>query len=148
MSAAKGNAGSNGGPNGDLHVYITVRPHAIFTRRGNDVWCDMPITFTQAALGAEVTVPTLDGKVSYTVHEGTQPGDVFKLKGKGIQSINGRGRGDQYVRVTVEVPKNLSKRQKELLQEFEQNADEKNYQKRKASSARSKTCLKTKHMKV
>ena len=128
----KGNAGSNGGPNGDLHVYITVRPHAIFTRRGNDVWCDMPITFTQAALGAEVTVPTLDGKVSYTVHEGTQPGDVFKLKGKGIQSINGRGRGDQYVRVTVEVPKNLSKRQKELLQEFEQNADEKNYQKRKS----------------
>ena len=92
----------------------------------------MPITFTQAALGAEVAVPTLDGKVSYTVHEGTQPGDVFKLKGKGIQSINGRGRGDQYVRVTVEVPKNLSKRQKELLQEFEQNADEKNYQKRKS----------------
>ena len=128
----KGNAGANGGPNGDLHVYVSVRPHAIFTRRGNDVWCEMPITFTQAALGADVTVPTLDGKVQYHVHEGTQPGDVFKLKGRGIQSLNGRGRGDQYVQVTVEVPKNLSKRQRELLAEFEQNADDKNYQKRKS----------------
>ena len=114
-----GNAGANGGPSGDLHVYVSVRPHAIFKRRGNDVWCEMPITFTQAALGADVTVPTLDGKVQYHVHEGTQPGDVFKLKGKGIQSLNGRGRGDQYVQVTVEVPKNLTKRQKELLAEFE-----------------------------
>ena len=128
----KGNAGANGGPNGDLHVYVSVRPHAIFTRRGNDVWCEMPITFTQAALGADVTVPTLDGKVQYHVHEGTQPGDVFKLKGRGIQSLNGRGRGDQYVQVTVEVPKNLSKRQRELLAEFEKNADDKNYQKRKS----------------
>ena len=72
----------------------------------------MPITFTQAALGADVVVPTLDGKVSYHVHEGTQPGDVFKLKGKGIQSLHGRSRGDQFVQVTVEVPKNLNKRQK------------------------------------
>ena len=77
-------------------------------------------------------MPTLDGKVSYHVHEGTQPGDVFKLKGKGIPSLHGRGRGDQYVQVTVEVPKNLSKRQKEILAEFDQNADEKNYQKRKS----------------
>lgn len=129
--SGKGNAGANGGPDGDLHVYITVRPHAIFTRRGNDVFCDMPITFTQAALGADVTVPTLDGKVSYHVHEGTQPGDRFRLKGKGIESLRGRGRGDQYITVTVEVPKNLSKRQKELLTEFEQDADDKNYQKRK-----------------
>ena len=132
LFGGKGNAGANGGPNGDLHVYVSVRPHAIFTRRGNDVWCEMPITFTQAALGADVTVPTLDGKVQYHVHEGTQPGDVFKLKGRGIQSLNGRGRGDQYVQVTVEVPKNLSKRQRELLAEFEQNADDKNYQKRKS----------------
>ena len=83
-------------------------------------------------MGAEVTVPTIDGRVSYQVREGTQPGDVFKLKGRGIQSLNGRGRGDQYVQVTVEVPKNLSKRQRELLAEFEQNADDKNYQKRKS----------------
>ncbi len=127
----RGNAGANGGPNGDLHVFVTVRPHPIYTRRGNDVWCEMPITFTQAALGADVTVPTLDGKVSYHVHEGTQPGDVFKLKGKGIQSLQGRGRGDQYVQVTVEVPKNLSKRQKEILSELESSADDRNYQKRK-----------------
>lgn len=100
-----GNAGVNNGPYGDLHVYINVRPHPIFERRRDDVWCEIPITFTQAALGAEVTVPTLDGKVSYSIHEGTQPGDVFKLKGKGIQHLGGRGRGDQYVRVAIEVPK-------------------------------------------
>ena len=127
-----GNAGAGGGPNGDLHVYISVRPHPIFERRGNDVWCEMPITFTQAALGADVTVPTLDGQVSYHVHEGTQPGDIFKLRGKGIQSLNGRTRGDQYVQVTVEVPRNLSQRQKELLQELDKNGDERNYQKRRS----------------
>ncbi|MDD7483353.1 MAG: molecular chaperone DnaJ [Clostridia bacterium] len=127
-----GNAGAGGGPNGDLHVYVSVRPHPIFERRGNDVWCEMPITFTQAALGADVTVPTLDGQVSYHVHEGTQPGDIFKLRGKGIQSLNGRTRGDQYVQVTVEVPRNLSQRQKELLLELDKNGDERNYQKRRS----------------
>ena len=126
-----GNAGANGGPSGDLHVYVNVRPHPIFERKGYDVWCEMPITFAQAALGAEVTVPTLDGRVSYRIHEGTQPGDIFKLAKKGILHVNGRGRGDQYVQVTVEVPKNLTARQKELLQEFDANgAEEKNYQKR------------------
>ncbi len=128
----RGNAGANSGPNGDLHVGIHVRPHPVFQRRGNDVWCDMPITFTQATLGAEVVVPTLDGKVSYTVHEGTQPGDVFKLKGKGIPSIYGKGRGDQYVQITVEIPKNLSKKQKEILKDFESSSGEKNYQKQKS----------------
>ena len=126
-----GNAGANGGPSGDLHVYVNVRPHPIFERKGYDVWCEMPITFAQAALGAEVTVPTLDGRVSYRIHEGTQPGDIFKLAKKGIPHVNGRGRGDQYVQVTVEVPKNLTARQKELLQEFDANgAEERNYQKR------------------
>lgn len=127
----QGNAGANSGPAGDLHVYVNVRPHPIFERRGDDVWCEMPITFSQAALGAEVTVPTIDGRVSYQVREGTQPGDVFKLKGKGIPHLNGRGRGDQYVRMTVEVPKNLSPKQKEILQEFDTHIEEKNYQKRK-----------------
>ncbi|WP_101697349.1 molecular chaperone DnaJ [Clostridium minihomine] len=128
----QGDSGVNGGPSGDLHVYVSVRPHPIFERRGNDVWCEMPITFTQAALGAEVVVPTLDGQVSYQVHDGTQPGDVFKLRGKGIPNLNGRGRGDQYVRVTIEVPKNLSQKQKELLLEFDGAGDEqRNYQKRK-----------------
>lgn len=126
-----GNAGINNGPYGDLHVYINVRPHPIFERRGDDVWCELPVTFTQAALGAEVIVPTLDGKVSYQIHDGTQPNDIFKLKGKGIQHLGGRGKGDQYVKVIIEVPKNLSGKQKEILQEFEQSAVEKNYQKRK-----------------
>lgn len=129
--SGKGNAGSNGGPSGDLHVFVTVRPHPIFERRGNDVWINMPITFTQAALGADVDVPTLDGKVNLHIHEGTQPSDIFKIKGKGIQSLHGRGRGDQFVQVTVEVPKNLNKRQRELLEELEKSGEEKNYQKRR-----------------
>ena len=128
----KGNAGANGGPNGDLHVYVNVRPHPIFERRADDVWVNIPITFTQAALGADIEVPTLDGKVNLHIHDGTQPGDVFKIKGKGIQNAYNRSRGDQYVQVTLEVPKNLSKKQKELLQEFDKNDDDKNYQKRKS----------------
>lgn len=130
--SGKGNAGANGGPMGDLHVYISVRPHPVFERRGNDVWCDMPITFTQAALGADVEVPTLDGKVSYHVHEGAQPGDVFRLKGKGIQGLSSRTRGDQYVQITVEIPKNLTEKQKELLRQLDADTSEKNYQKRKS----------------
>lgn len=126
-----GNSGINGGPAGDLHVYIGIRPHPIFERRGDDVWCDLPITFTQAALGATVTVPTLDGKASYDIHEGTQPGDVFKLKGKGIQHLGGKGRGDQYVRVVIEVPKNLNGKQKDLIRQFDAALSDKNYQKRK-----------------
>ena len=128
----QGNAGANGGPAGDLEVFVNVRPHAIFERRGNDVWCEMPITFSQAAMGAEVTVPTIDGRVSYQVREGTQPGDVFKLRGKGIPFLNGRGRGDQYVQITVEVPRNLSQKQKDVLREFDSIAEEKNYTKRKS----------------
>ena len=114
-----GNCGYNGGPAGDLHVYINVKRHDIFERKGDDVWCEIPLTFTQAALGHEVIVPTLDGKVSYNVHAGTQPGDVFKLKGKGIQHLNSKGRGDQYVKVTIEVPRNLNNEQKKALQNFD-----------------------------
>lgn len=130
--SGKGNAGTNGGPNGDLHVFVNVRSHPIFERRGNDVWCEMPITFTQAALGSEVVVPTIDGKVSYSIHAGTQPGDVFKLKSLGIPKLGSRGRGDQFVRVNIEVPKNLSQKQKDLLNQFDSVAEEKNYQKRKS----------------
>ena len=128
----QGNAGTHGGPAGDLHVFVSVRSHPIFERRGFDVWCEMPITFSQAALGAEVIVPTIDGKVSYQVHEGTQPGDIFKLRGKGIQKLGSRGRGDQYVRVTIEVPKDLTDKQKELLRNFDDSASDKNYQNRKS----------------
>lgn len=127
----KGDAGLNGGPTGDLKIVINVRPHPLFERDGYNVWCDIPITYTQAALGAEITVPTLDGKVSYNVHEGTQPGDIFKLKGKGIPVVNGRGRGDQFVRVKIEVPRNLTEKQKETLRSFEQMTDDEHYAERK-----------------
>lgn len=114
----QGNAGKNGGPSGDLLVTIQVRPHKIFERDGNAVLLYMPISFVQAALGAELEVDTLDGKVKYSLPEGTQTGSVFRLKGKGIPHLNGSGRGDQYVTVEVEVPKNLSSQQKELLRQF------------------------------
>ncbi|MGN1080815.1 MAG: molecular chaperone DnaJ [Acutalibacteraceae bacterium] len=126
-----GDAGVNGGPSGDLIVNVTVRPHAIFERDGFDVWCEMPITYAQAALGAEVTVPTLDGKVKYTIHEGTQPGDVFKLAGKGIQRLGQNGRGNQYVKMTVEVPKSLSGEQKKLIKQLDETMNDSNYKKRK-----------------
>ena len=95
------------------------------------MWCEVPITFTQAALGADVVVPTLDGKVSYTVREGTQPGDVFRLKGKGIQRLGGRGRGDQYVTVNVEIPKKMTREQKKALEAFEATMGDSNYEQRK-----------------
>ena len=126
-----GNAGYNGGPKGDLHVSVNVKKHSIFERRGDDVWCDLPITFAQAVLGAEVIVPTLDGKVNYSIHEGTQPNDIFRLKGRGIPHLGGRGRGDQYCRVLVEIPKNLNNKQKELVRQFDSTTSEKNYAKRK-----------------
>ncbi|MBQ6825979.1 MAG: molecular chaperone DnaJ [Clostridia bacterium] len=127
-----GDAGVNGGPAGDLRINVNVRPHPIFERRGYDVYCEIPITFTQAALGAEIIVPTLDGKVKFTIHEGTQPGDEFKLKGKGVQRLNYNGKGDQYVKITVEVPKDLSKAQKEKLREFDSVSSDKNYKKQKS----------------
>lgn len=128
----RGNAGTNGGEPGDLHVYVNVSPHSIFERKDYDVWCSVPITYTQAALGADITVPTIDGKVQYHIHEGTQNGDVFKLKGKGIKKLHGYGVGDEYVKVHIEVPKNLTETQRGLLRDFEKSLTEKNYQKRKS----------------
>ena len=133
-----GNSGINGGPAGDLHVYIRVKPHTVFERRGDDVWCEMPISIAQAMLGAELIVPTLDGKVSYSVHEGTQQGDVFKLKGKGIPHLHGRGRGDQYVKMNIEIPKNLSPKQKEAVKNLDSMLSDKNYQKQKSFRERLK----------
>jgi molecular chaperone DnaJ len=129
--SGQGDMGINGGPAGNLNVNVSVRPDPIFDRDGFDVWCEIPITFTQAVFGDEVVVPTIDGKVKYSIHEGTQPGTTFRLKNKGIPLINGRGRGDQYVKVTIEVPKNLSAKQKDLLKQFEGASSEKNYEKRK-----------------
>ena len=115
----QGNAGTNGGPAGDLYVIVSIRPHPLFTRQGSDVLCEVPISFVDAALGAEIEVMTIDGKVKYSIPEGTQTGTVFRLRGKGIKRPDGRGRGDHFVTVNVEVPKNLSRHQKDLLREFD-----------------------------
>lgn len=127
-----GDAGSNGGPNGDLNISVSVRPHPIFVRRGYDVYCEVPVSSVQAALGGEIIVPTLDGKVSFKIHEGTQPGDEFKLKGKGIQRMRSSSRGDQYVTVKVEIPTNLTGKQKELLRQFDETVGDSNYKERKS----------------
>ena len=128
----QGNAGKNGGPAGDLLITVMVQPHELFRRDGVDVFCEAPITFTQAVLGAELEIPTIDGKVKYSIPEGTQTGTVFRLKGKGIPVLNGRGRGDQYVTVTIETPRNLNKEQKEALRKFGETLGESNYEKRKS----------------
>ena len=120
----------NGGPAGDLHIFVNVRPDPIFERKGFDIWNDIPITFTQAALGSEITVPTIDGKVKYNIPEGTQPGTVFRLREKGVQRLYQKSRGDHYVRVGIEIPKNLTKEQKDIIRKFDDSATEKNYQKR------------------
>lgn len=129
----QGDAGSNGGPAGDVIVHVTVKPDPVFERDGFDVWVHEPITFSQAVLGAEITVPTVDGKVAYTIPEGTQSGTRFRLRGKGIQYLNGRGRGDQYVVVDVEIPKKLTKAQRDALKAFEDTLKDDNYEKRKGS---------------
>ena len=128
----QGNAGKNGGPAGDLLITVMVQPHDLFRRDGVDVFCEAPITFTQAVLGAELEIPTIDGKVKYSIPEGTQTGTVFRLKGKGIPVLNGRGRGDQYVTVTIETPRNLNKEKKEALRKFSETLGESNYEKRKS----------------
>ncbi len=128
----QGNAGRNGGPAGDLQIVISVQPHQLFRRDGADVYCDAPITFTQAVLGGELEIPTIDGKVSYTLPEGTQTGTTFRLKGKGIPVVNGRGRGDQFVTVHIETPRGLNREQKEALRKFSETLKEHNYKERKS----------------
>ena len=128
----QGNAGKNGGPAGDLLITVMVRPHELFRREGNDVFCEAPITFRQAVLGATLEIPTIDGPVKYDIPEGTQTGTVFRLRGKGIPALNGRGRGDQYVTVTIETPRNLNREQKEALKRFDETLGESSYEKRKS----------------
>ena len=128
----QGHAGKNGGPSGDLLITVMVKPHDIFRREGTAVFCEAPITFTQAVLGAEMEIPTIDGKVKYSIPEGTQTGTVFRLRGKGIPVLNGHGRGDQYVTVTIETPKGLNKEQKEALKKFSETLGEGNYEKQRS----------------
>lgn len=128
----EGDCGVNGGPAGNLNVEVNVRPHPIFKRNGFDVECDVPITFAQAVLGDTIEVPTIDGNVKLTISEGTQSGTKQRLKGKGIKRLQRDGRGDQYVNLKVEVPKNLTKKQKDLLRAFEDSLEEKNYSRKKS----------------
>ncbi|MFZ3382717.1 MAG: molecular chaperone DnaJ [Candidatus Methanoperedens sp.] len=123
--SGEGEAGGKGGPPGDLYVEINVRPHNIFTRNENDLLMEATISFTQAALGDEIIVPTLDGKAEMKIPPGTQNGQVFRLKGKGIPGLHTSGKGDQLVKIKVEVPTRLTDRQKELLREFAQIGGEK-----------------------
>ena len=116
--AGEGEAGLRGGPPGDLYVYISVKPHRLFQRTGNDVILEQTISFAQAALGGTVEVPTLDGKTELKIPEGTQPGTIFKMRGKGIPYLRGSGRGDQLVRVKIEVPTKLNSAQREAVQKM------------------------------
>jgi molecular chaperone DnaJ len=127
----QGEPGSNGGPNGDLYVIISVKPHALFTRKGYDLWLEIPITFSQAALGDEIIVPTLKEKVSYKIPAGTQPDTVFRLKSKGIKSLRTSKYGDLYVKVILEVPTKLTNEQKKLISKFGETLSNDGYSKRK-----------------
>ncbi|TBW39197.1 molecular chaperone DnaJ [Siculibacillus lacustris] len=121
--ANEGEAGTRGGPPGDLYIFISIRPHAFFQRDGADVFCRVPISMTTAALGGQFEVPTLEGvKTKVPVPAGTQTGRQIHLKGKGMPVMRTRGHGDMYIQVTVEIPRNLTKRQRELLEEFEASA--------------------------
>lgn len=116
--AGQGEAGINGGPSGDLYIVFHVRKHEFFERDGDDVYCEMPITFVQAALGDEIEVPTLHGKVKLKVPAGTQTGTKFRLKGKGIPNVRGYGVGDQHISVRIVTPTKLNEKQKSILREF------------------------------
>ena len=120
----EGESGRNGGPAGDLYVVLDVRNHPLFSRQGGDIICEVPISFPQAALGAEIDVPTLEGKLKVKIAAGTQSGAVVRLKGKGVPDLRGSGRGDELVRVLVETPRKLTSRQRELLEEFARSSGE------------------------
>lgn len=128
----QGDPGIKGGPSGDLFIEVIVKDHPIFERQGNDIVCEMPITFTQAVLGAEMEVPTLDGKVKYNIPEGTQTATVFRLRSKGVPYLRGNGRGDLYVKIHVEVPKKLSEKQKDILRDFAEVSGDEFHENRKS----------------
>lgn len=116
--SGQGEGGSNGGPPGDLYVVFNVKPHEFFDREGDDIYCEMPLTFAQVALGDEIEVPTLNGKVKLKIPAGTQTGTNFRLRSKGVPNVHGRGQGDQHVKVRVVIPKSLTEKEKDLIREF------------------------------
>ena len=130
--SGQGEVGEKGGPRGDLYIVVNVQKHEIFTREGYDVYIEMPIRFTQAALGDKLEVPTLDGKVSYNLPEGTQTGTVFRLREKGIPKLRSNSRGDQYVKVIIDTPKKLNDEQKELLRKFDESCGNKVHEKQRS----------------
>ncbi len=138
----QGEPGENGGPNGDFYVVITVKPHKVFRRERDNLYLDIPITFNQAALGDEITVPTLDGKVSYKVPAGTQPNTVFRLKGKGMKNVRSGRMGDLYVKAILEVPTKLSAKQKKAIEEMGKAVDHKCYQKKSSFAEKMKELFK------
>lgn len=115
----EGEEGERGGPPGDLFVFLYVEPHDFFSRDGDDIICQIPISITQAVLGSEIEIPTLNGKRNLSIPKGTESGEIFRIKGEGFPKLRGYGRGDQVVQIVVKTPKNLTKRQEELLREFE-----------------------------
>ena len=127
---SQGNEGRNGGATGDLIIQVSVRPHPIFERDGNDIYCEVPITFAEAALGAKIKIPTLEGQMDYDIPEGTQTGSVFTIKQKGINAVNSRSKGNLYVKVVVETPKSLTDEQKKILRQFADSCGEKNFAKK------------------
>ena len=132
VMSGQGEPGLRGGPNGDLYINVIVKPHKLFRREGNNLRLDFPISFTQAALGADVEIPTLDGNVKYRIPEGTQNDDELRLKGYGMPQINTNIKGDLLVRVRVEIPRKLSDKQKDLLRQFEDSTTGKEYEGRKS----------------
>ena len=126
----QGSDGANGGGPGDLNIIISVRPHAVFERDGYDLYLEEPITYAEATLGAEIEIPTLEGNQKLEIPEGTQTGTTFTLRGKGVQQVNSKNRGNLHVTVVVEVPKGLNREQKELLEKFAESCGEGNYSKR------------------
>lgn len=127
----EGEPGTMGGPYGDLYIEVHLRPHPVFQREGFNTFCEVPITFPQAALGADLDIPTIDGPYNFHLKEGTQPGETFTIRGKGIPHLNRANvRGDHIFRVVIEVPRHLNDSQKEQLRQFDQTCTDKNYQKR------------------
>jgi molecular chaperone DnaJ len=140
----EGEPGTLGGPPGDLYIEIRIRPHPVFQRDGNNTYCEIPITFPQAALGCELEVPTIDGPQIFHLKEGTQPNETFTIRGKGIPYVNrSNTRGDHIFRVILEVPRHLSEKQKELLNEFGDSCTKQNYQKQESFFSKLKDLFKS-----
>ena len=140
--AGEGEPGEAGGPTGDLHCYIVIKPHSVFSRHNNDIVCQVPISFTQAALGGRIEVPTLKGKEELDIAAGTQHGEVFKLKGKGLPDLRSYKTGDELVQILIEVPKKLSEKQKQLLRDFAETEDGQHLPQRKGFMEKLKEMIK------